>query len=91
MKNDLVEKLAEYSHDSWSGWMVYMMGLSFFAMDGSITILPSLVKRWQRQMNTTYADLPEEEKESDRNEAIKILNIIKELDDNEEKTNINSE
>lgn len=87
---NLTEKLAEYSHNSWSGWMEYMMGLSFFAMHGSIIIPPSLVKRWQRQMNTTYENLSEEEKESDRREAIKILNIINGFE-NAKKTNINSE
>ena len=35
-----------------------------------------LFHRWQRQMKTPYADLPEKEKASDRDEADKMLAIV---------------
>lgn len=65
--NDLHEKLAEYTHDAWSGWMRYL-----FRNWNDIHI-----KNWKRQMSTPYKELSEKEKDSDRKEADKILNIIK--------------
>jgi hypothetical protein len=37
---------------------------------------PEQVERWVRQMNTPYAELSEQEKESDRAQADKMLDII---------------
>jgi hypothetical protein len=34
------------------------------------------VERWSRQMNAPYADLSEEEKESDRKEADRVLEVL---------------
>ena len=76
---DTREKLAAYAHDAWSGWMRYMFDKSEFNDDGSVTIPASLVKRWQYQMLTPYQDLPEEMKPSDRDEADKILAIVKDV------------
>ncbi len=42
----------------------------------TVTIPAQMVARWTRQMNTPYADLPENEKESDREEADKIIAIL---------------
>lgn len=84
----LREKLAEYAHDAWAGWMLYM---SSKIEQGSTRQrrdrvylqqgwLPSgLIDRWNRQMNTPYSELPESEKESDRAEADKILNILQQV------------
>ena len=71
------ERLAAYSHDSaWSGWMRYMLGKGTCNDDGSWTMPAWAVERWQRQMNTAYDLLSEAEKESDRAEADKILDIL---------------
>jgi len=71
------EKLAEYAHEAWSGWMRHLFSLSKTNADASVTIPRELVNRWQRQMTTEYKDLTEIEKESDREEVQKILDIIK--------------
>jgi len=43
------------------------------------TVIPhALVERWQRQMATEYEDLPEEEKDSDRAEAEKYWQAVRE-------------
>jgi hypothetical protein len=72
---ELVEKLAEYAHDTWKKWMKYQqeMGGSQFwlALPGELR------ERWIRQMNTPYEQLIESEKESDRTEARRILALIK--------------
>jgi len=70
------EKLAEYAHEAWSGWMRYLFEKSERNSDGTVTIPAWAVARWTRQMNTPYADLPENEKESDREEADKIIAIL---------------
>lgn len=38
------------------------------------------VKRWRRQSETPYADLSEAEKESDRDWAHRVLDILREVD-----------
>ncbi len=70
------ESLAAHAHDMWSGWMKYLFSKSTLNLDGSFTIPPWAVSRWTRQMNTSYSELPEEEKESDRKEADGILKIV---------------
>ena len=73
----LRESLADYAHEAWSGWMKYLYTkCSAIADDGAILIPASLVERWERQMNTSYSDLPENEKESDRKEADKMIEIF---------------
>lgn len=82
MQNELREKLAEYAHEAWSGWMRYMFkngGAEYQLFDTGLrawVMLPQKQERWQRQMNTPYADLPESEKTSDRDEADKMLTIV---------------
>lgn len=71
------EALAEYAHDAWSGWMIYLFQKSVTNIEnGTVTIPKWAVDRWFRQTQTAYADLPEEEKESDRAEADKMLAIV---------------
>jgi hypothetical protein len=74
--NDQREALAAYAHEAWSGWMRYMFSKSLKESDGSVLIGPALVERWTRQMTTPYADLPESEKASDRDEADRMLAIV---------------
>lgn len=78
------EQLAEYAHDAWSSWMKYLFQQGQFKgkiVEGKHVmewIMPAwFVERWQRQMNTPYADLPESEKESDREEADRMLAIVR--------------
>jgi len=82
--NDMIanEKLAAYAHEAWAGWMRHLFeqclddGVVGIADRASVVIPPDLVARWKRQMNTPYEELPENEKESDRAEAIKIQTIF---------------
>lgn len=73
----LRERLAELCHSQWSGWMRYM----FSRMDWNIIQTGMVMhgddaKRWKRQMETTYAELSESEKNSDRTEADKFIALI---------------
>lgn len=71
------EKLASLSHDQWSGWMRWLFDKSIRNPDGSWTIPPSWSARWWNQMHTPYDSLSEEEKESDRKEADRVLECLK--------------
>ena len=73
--NDRESKIADYAHSAWSGWMKYMFGKSVHNDDGTITIPSWAVSRWTLQMNTSYKDLPEDMKESDREEARRIASL----------------
>ena len=77
------QKLADYAHDAWSGWMKYMFDTlipyrpgTVQVEEGALIIPKWAVDRWTYQMNMTYNDLPESMKESDRQEADKIIAII---------------
>lgn len=80
----LREGLAEYAHDAWAGWMKYLFEKGEFRTvnkeDGTPTkiwVMPDwAADRWTRQMLTPYADLPESEKESDRLEADRMIEIM---------------
>jgi hypothetical protein len=69
------EALAAYAHDAWAGWMQWLFKHGEQNADGTFTINADKVARWQRQMMTPYAELPEGEKESDRKEADQIFDI----------------
>jgi len=69
-KSDVREELAKYAHEVWSGWMKHMIP-KIEQEDNQ-----DWLDRWTRQMETSYDDLSEEEKESDRKEADKILAIV---------------
>lgn len=76
MNNELLEQLADLEHERWSGWMRYMFSKGTKNPDGTWTMPAWAVGRWERQASTPYADLSEQEKESDRVEARKGLMAI---------------
>lgn len=73
---ELREELAELAHDQWARWMKYLFSKGTFNEDGTWTMPRDSVLRWQRQMKTPYSELSEKEKESDRAEADKFLEVI---------------
>ncbi len=85
---DLVEVIAEECHRQWAGWTEHLLSkttkrLGEHPSDDIHVLDIAWVERWREQIDTPYADLSEEEKESDRREARKILlklqNVSKEL------------
>lgn len=82
----LREAAAAYAHEAWAGWMRYLFtqghGLTAITQAGpepSWIMRPDAYARWQRQMNTPFHSLPLEERQSDFDEADKILGIIARL------------
>ena len=72
--DDYRERIAAVQHEIWSHWMRYLFSVcGELNDDGSATIPAYNVERWHRQMATGYADLTDKERESDRNQADKVL------------------
>ena len=72
----LREDLADLSHEIWAHWMAYLFSQCEEGPNGTVIIPEDKANRWQRQAVTRYADLSEQEKESDRERADKILHLI---------------
>ena len=62
-----LEELAELEHIQWAHWTRYMLN----------NLTPENIERWKRQIDTPYEELSEEEKNSDRKWARKVLGIVK--------------
>lgn len=73
----LIEKVAELCHTQWSGWMEYLFEKCKRNSRGHIEIPKWCIKRWMRQMQTSYENLSETEKESDKIEARKFVELFK--------------
>ena len=71
-----VEDLADIEHQRWSHWQRYLHSKGTPQPDGSLLLPTDQVSKWTRQMSTTYADLSEKEKESDREQVRLVLPTI---------------
>lgn len=76
--NDLREKLAALQHEIWSDWMRWVIKVGNFDADGNLEIPMPFVRGWQRQIDTSYANLDKVEQDSDRREADRILELLNE-------------
>lgn len=63
---DKLERLAALEHQQWAHWTKYMLD----------NLTEENIQRWRKQIETPYKDLTEKEKESDREWARKVLEII---------------
>ena len=75
-EHDFIEQLADKEHASWARWMKYLFSKCIQDDFRQMIIPADLVTRWLRQARTPYADLSEQEKQSDRDEVAKIVPII---------------
>jgi hypothetical protein len=69
------ESVADLVHATWAHWMKYMF-TQCEDDDLGYVIPHDKVRRWMRQMNTEYGDLPEREKGSDREIAAKYISLF---------------
>jgi hypothetical protein len=72
----LTEQLAAAEHERWAHWQRYVHSKGLQQPDGSIVLPADLVSRWEQQIATQYAQLTEQEKESDRDQVRKYLPLI---------------
>ena len=87
MNNELFEKLAAIEHERWPDWQRYMHSKCVKVIDvddeqkieilREVELPVELYERWERQINTPYLELTEEEKESDRNQVRRYWDLIK--------------
>lgn len=61
----LAASLADDVHRVWAEWMRYMLSQGTYTSDGGWHMPAEKLKRWRRQMNTEYYDLPISEQKSD--------------------------
>jgi len=97
--SDLRERLAAYAHDTWIGWMRWMMpklstrvpgGSDGEDLEGPLVVpahgsMEGWEPRWRdesalsKTLRTAYHELSEKEKESDRDEADKMLALFEQF------------
>jgi len=74
--NAAVDTLADIEHERWAHWQKYMHDKGVRQPDGSLLIPAKLVSLWDRQLETPFSALSEEEKDSDREQVRKYLPIV---------------
>lgn len=81
--NEFIEKGADLEHARWAKWQKYMfskMNYTEQEIDGKIVafyVLPAdLWERWNRQIDTPYSALSEQEKDSDRKQTKEYLPLL---------------
>src|SRR4051812_12623206 len=76
----LIEALARIEHERWAHWQSYFLDQCVSCgSDGALLIPGEMVRRWTRQIETPYDELPEEEKQSDRDQVERYLPRIEAL------------
>ena len=60
------ERLAALEHEQWAHWTRYLLD----------HLTPENVERWRRQIDTPYEELSEPEKQSDREWADRVLELV---------------
>jgi len=83
-KNELFEKLASIEHERWADWQKYLhskLGYNEYKKDGKTyacyTMEAGDYEHWNRQIDTDYKELPEAEKDSDREQVMRYWHLIK--------------
>jgi len=76
MLDHLIEDLAAIEHERWSHWQRYMHSKGQRRPDGSLVLPADLVLLWEKQAATPYVDLTEKEKESDREQVQRYLQVV---------------
>jgi len=75
--NELIEKLAEIEHTRWVDWQSWCHKI----LRGNCPSeqMEKVLERWDKQIATSYENLSESEKDSDREQVDRYLPIIKDL------------
>ena len=79
MTKELIERLAAIEHQRWADWQKYMHSKCKSNGVGELLIPAELVRQWERQIATPYADLSEAEKGSDRDQVRRYWPLIEKM------------
>ena len=75
-QNELFEQLAAVEHERWADWQRYCHKVLRETCP-SPELEKVLEERWDRQINTDYENLSEQEKDSDREQVMRYWHLIK--------------
>ena len=75
----VLEELAAIEHQRWAHWQRHLHEQGSKMGDGSLVLPADLIMRWERQIETIYDLLSEKEKDSDREQVIKIFPLLIEV------------
>lgn len=75
-RRKVVDQLASIEHERWAHWQRYVHAHCERRADGSLVIPSDLVARWERQIETAFVDLSEDERESDRQQVREYLPVV---------------
>jgi hypothetical protein len=74
-----IDTLAAVEHERWAHWQRYMHSKGTRLADGSLQLSGDLIARWEKQIATPFAELTQEEKDSDRDQVRVAIPIIASL------------
>lgn len=74
-----IDELAAVEHERWAHWQRYMHDKGERRPDGSLVLPRDLIERWEAQIATSYADLSEAEKESDREQVRRYIPLVSDI------------
>jgi len=76
IKKETMEAVSDVQHEIWAHWMNYQSSCGSLDDSGNFVIPKEKYERWTRQMNTPYSELTEKEKASDRDQAMKVFDVL---------------
>jgi len=71
-----IDRLAAVEHERWSHWQQYVHDQGERQSDGSLLIPAEIVAHWDKQIVARFADLSDEERQSDREQVLRYLPVV---------------
>ena len=72
----LIEQLAAIEHERWADWQRWVHACGSRQPNGDLLIPAEWVARWDRQIATPYEGLSDQEREADREQVARYIDLI---------------